>query len=322
MIEERTVVVWPVPRLLSQLASSPPEEKKSGEPQSLLLVGDVEYGGQPGRADEIASRSAPRLESLRNFGKLDHSAAEVAAIQLSFTRQFKAAPVDLLLGDDATESAFRRRAATHRWLHLATHGFYDPPELHTLRSSTASPSPEGARRVNAAGDQGLFGNGGPGGYHPGLLSGLALAGANCQTVKPGDDDGILTALEVSSLDLGGVELAVLSACETGLGATAGETPGGEGLLGLQRAFQVAGARSVMAGLWRVPDRETMLLMQRFYQNVWNKKMPKGQALREAQIWMLKEGNARGLDVAEVEPNPSKRLPPKYWAGFVLSGDWR
>ena len=161
-----------------------------------------------------------------------------------------------------------------------------------------------------------------GGYHPGLLSGLALAGANCQTVKPGDDDGILTALEVSSLDLSGVELAVLSACETGLGATAGETVGGEGLLGLQRAFQVAGARSVVAGLWRVPDRETMLLMQRFYQNIWNKKMSKGQALREAQIWMLNEGKARGLDVAEEAPNPSKKLLPKYWAGFVLSGDWR
>jgi CHAT domain-containing protein/Tfp pilus assembly protein PilF len=322
LIEDRTIVVWPIPRLLPQLASRSPEEPKSREPQSLLLVGDVDYGGKPGRGDEVAARSAPRLESLRNFGKLDHSAAEVAAIQLSFSRQFKSAPVDLLLGDEATESAFRRQAPTHRWLHLATHGFYDPPELHARRSAT-SLSPEGARLANMAGDQTLFGNGGPGGYHPGLLSGLALAGANSQTVIPGDDDGILTALEVSSLDLGGVDLAVLSACETGLGATAGDTPGGEGLLGLQRAFQVAGARSVMAGLWRVPDRETMLLMQRFYQNLWTKKLSKAQALREAQIWMLKETKPRGLDVEDDETkNTSKRLLPKYWAGFVLSGDWR
>jgi CHAT domain-containing protein len=65
-------------------------------------------------------------------------------------------------------------------------------------------------------------------------------------------------------------------------------------------------------------------MQRFYQNVWNKKMAKGQALREAQVWMLKEAKrGRGLDVEDEEPkNTSQKLLPKYWAGFVLSGDWR
>ena len=89
-------------------------------------------------------------------------------------------------------------------------------------------------------------------------------------------------------------------------------------------FQVAGAKTVLAGLWSVPDRETMLLMQRFYQNMWNKKLPKGHALREAQIWMLKEAKPRGLDVEEPDGKKpaSNRLPPKYWAGFVLSGDWR
>lgn len=76
------------------------------------------------------------------------------------------------------------------------------------------------------------------GYHPGLLSGLALAGANRPTEE---DDGILTAEEISSLDLGGCELAVLSACETGLGRTAG----GEGLLGLQHTF----SRPVPKRLW-------------------------------------------------------------------------
>ena len=73
------------------------------------------------------------------------------------------------------------------------------------------------------------------GLHPGLLSGVVLAGANHPADDDGDD-GILTALEVSEMDLGHVELATLSACETGLGQAAG----GEGLLGLQRAFQVAG----------------------------------------------------------------------------------
>ena len=79
------------------------------------------------------------------------------------------------------------------------------------------------------------------GFHPGLLSGLALAGAN-RPPEPGQDDGILTALEVAELDLSGVEMVTLSACQTGLGQSAG----GEGLLGLQRAFQVAGAHAVVA----------------------------------------------------------------------------
>lgn len=324
LVEERTIVVVPIPRLLSQLVADVHEKHDQPQPESLLLVGDVEYGGSPGQADQLASRSAPRAQSLHNFRRLDHSAAEVAAIQLSFGRHFKRAPVDLLLGEEATESAFRRQAPGHRWLHLATHGFYDPPEFAAPKTAATSqlersqpPGQPPAAQSASPFDQGRIGR-----LNPGLLSGLALAGANCQTVKPGADDGILTALEVSSLDLSGVELAVLSACETGLGSTIG-TAGGEGLLGLQRAFQVAGAKSVMAGLWRVPDRETMLLMQRFYQNVWTKKLPKGQALREAQIWMLKEAKPpRGLDTGEEETPAAKKLLPKYWAGFVLSGDWR
>ena len=326
LIEERTIVVLPLPRLLPQLVESADADRSKSEPESLLLVGDVEYGGSPGHGDLVASRTAPLSQSLHSFARLDHSAAEVAAIQLSFSRHFKKAPVDLLLGEEATESAFRQQAATHRWLHLATHGFYDPPQLRALGAAAAVAENPNDRKpadkrpaANPVPQQTELAQNKLEEYHPGLLSGLALAGANSQAVKPGEDDGILTALEVSSLDLSGVELAVLSACETGLG---GKTSG-EGLLGLQRAFQIAGARSVMAGLWRVPDRETMLLMQRFYQNVWTKKMPKGQALRDAQIWMLKETKPRGLDVEGEEPkNTSKKLPPKYWAGFVLSGDWR
>ncbi len=161
------------------------------------------------------------------------------------------------------------------------------------------------------------------GFHPGLLSGLVLAGAN-QVSQPERDDGILTALEVAGLDLGEVELATLSACETGLG----ETAGGEGLLGLQRSFQIAGTRTVVAGLWKVPDRATQVLMQRFYQNLWQKKMGKLPALREAQLWMLREGQQhpeiqRGLDFPHNDqPRKGDRLPPYYWAAFVLSGDWR
>ena len=118
---------------------------------------------------------------------------------------------------------------------------------------------------------------------------------------------------------------MLSACETGLGDVAG----GEGVLGLQRAFQVAGAQTTVTSLWSVPDRATRLLMERFYGNLWDKRMPKLQALREAQLWLMREGGRPGSDAArglgierEVLESSNGRLPSHYWAGWVLSGDWR
>ena len=152
-----------------------------------------------------------------------------------------------------------------------------------------------------------------------MLSGLALAGANAPR-QPGLDDGILTAEEVAALDLEGVDLAVLSACETGLGPVAG----GEGVLGLQRAFQVSGTNTVVASLWKVSDEATRLLMERFYQNLWDKKLAKLEALRQAQLMMLREGPERGLTIVTKNGQAEKprRVPPYYWAAFVLSGDWR
>ena len=85
--------------------------------------------------------------------------------------------------------------------------------------------------------------------NPLLLSGLALAGANRRATSGDGEDGILTAEEVGALDLGGVEWAVLSACDTGLG----EIRAGEGVFGLRRAFQVAGVRTVIMSLWSVQD---------------------------------------------------------------------
>jgi hypothetical protein len=164
----------------------------------------------------------------------------------------------------------------------------------------------------------------PAPINPGLLSGLAFAGANTPP-EAGKDDGILTALEVSSLDLSKLDTVVLSACETGLGQVAG----GEGLLGLQRSFQVAGAKTVVASLWKVPDAATSRLMQRFYENMWDKKMGKLAALREAQIFLLRDQSNRGLMLASPQKLPTDKpadtaagLSPYYWAAFVLSGDWR
>ena len=122
------------------------------------------------------------------------------------------------------------------------------------------------------------------------------------------------------MDLRHVELATLSACESGQGVVAA----GEGVLGLQRAFQMAGAQTVLATLWSVDDQATRALLARFYENLWRKKVGKLVALREAQLWMLQEGQRRGL-IREVDAGQDAtpaRTPPYYWAAFVLSGDWR
>jgi len=87
---------------------------------------------------------------------------------------------------------------------------------------------------------------------------------------------------------------------------------------------VAGAKTVIASLWKVDDVATRDLMERFYDNLWNKNLGKLEALREAQLWMLRERGPRGLDVVEEDAakTMNKRLPPYFWAAFVLSGDWR
>lgn len=164
-----------------------------------------------------------------------------------------------------------------------------------------------------------------------LLSCLALAGAN-GVGKAGPDDGLFTAADAGSLQLQGTELVVLSACSTGLGTTAS----GEGLLGLQRAFQIAGAKTTISTLWNVDDAATRQLMVRFYQNLWGEqKKSRLDALRDAQLFILNHpesitqnsGNRQGgrrppTVVTTNSGSDPGRTSPYYWAAPVLSGDWR
>jgi CHAT domain-containing protein len=219
----------------------------------------------------------------------------------------------------------REEAPRHRYVHLATHGFFAPT---TVRSALSEDKRGGVETYQTGQDRKIVG------FNPGLLSGLVLAGANrsnnaelvADPTATIADDGIMSALEVASLDLHGVDLAVLSACETGLGQTAG----GEGMLGLQRAFQVAGAKSTVTSLWSVDDAATQMLMTEFYKRLWDREHPVGklEALRQAQLEMLrhydpKSGQLRGIEIEQVpEQNQTSGLSPKYWAAFELGGDWR
>lgn len=145
--------------------------------------------------------------------------------------------------------------------------------------------------------------------NPLLRCGLVLAGANLlireEDEIPGQsEDGILTALEASGLNLVGTELVTLSACETGLG----EVRNGEGVYGLRRAFQHAGARTIVMSLWKVPDLETRRLMTRFYQS-WLDGQSKKEALRNAALTIIRDSR-----------NGNGSAHPLLWGGFIMLGD--
>lgn len=144
--------------------------------------------------------------------------------------------------------------------------------------------------------------------NPFRLSGLALAGANVHsTADPSTEDGILTALEVANLDLSGVEWAVLSGCETGIG----KTIAGEGVFGFRRAFRIAGARTVIMSLWPVEDAGGRDWMEQLYRSRLIDGMTTAEAVRHASMSLLNKRRLGGLSTH-----------PFFWGAFVASGDWR
>ena len=225
------------------------------------------------RSADIASLSWPRLPG---------TAQEAEAVAKTMRG------LDVLVRANATENAVK---ALHgpRILHLATHGFFLPDE----------PPPPAAANDNAV--AGAAAAAVPDPYeNPLLRSGLALAGANKLQSPTGDDDGILTALEASGLDLEGTELVVLSACETGVG----KVTNGDGVYGLRRALVISGAETLVMSLWQVDDEATRDLMVGYYKRLAAGR-PRSGALRDIQL--------------ELQAN-DKYAHPYYWASFLPAGN--
>jgi CHAT domain-containing protein len=309
LLEEYAFAIVPSgPFLLEQLAQPADPKREAG---ALLAVGGVAYD----RGDKVGKPWPPLPATDKERKAVVREAKGRPHISEVVERSGADADVPRLLAD----------LPKARWAHLATHGFFAAPDSkereHLFRPDDFLRGVGMERRGAAA-------------RNPLTLSGVVLAGANQPT---GADGGVLTGEAVAGLDLDGMDLAVLSACQTGLG----EAASGEGVFGLQRAFHIGGAKNVVASLWKVDDEATAALMNLFYYHLWEKNEPPLQALRHAQLELYR--NPQGVTAlakgrgaidfdetvkevtkapADAKETPKRAASVKDWAAFVLSGAGR
>ena len=289
----------------------------------MLAVGGVAFDASvarsSARADTVLSRSATSdptdrgaatclaFQRLR-FPTLPATRRESEEVaRLWSTNQPTGSESRTLLGSNASETTFKELAPRQAILHLATHGFFlgddcdSVPALAGTRAVggvvTASQRRAAAPRTRSSAML----------DSPLVLTGLAFAGANRRAAAAANgDDGILTAEEVASLNLTGVQWAVLSACDTGLGLIREN----EGVLGLRRSFQTAGARTVIMSLWPAADDATRQWMRSLYQARLVDKRDTADAVRDAALSVLRAHRRSG-----------QSGHPFFWGGFVATGDW-
>lgn len=286
LIERMAICHVPAVGLLPDLVS----RQLRSDRAALLLIDDVDYESAEGMATrtDVANR-------LR-FGQLPNDAGlEIDPIRRYFEKRDPEQAAIQLTRSQATEKNLRAQASRSRVIHLATHGFCVPLSL-------LLETPETSVHNSAAT------------YDP-LVAGIALAGANNSTYADGFADGILWASEIATLDLSGVDLVTLSACQTAVG----ELVPGEGLQGAQRALLVAGVSTSLTSLWSVEHVATQAMMGQFYGAAWAEERTKSEALRAAMIHMLREYPwwSRGSKDAN-----GRRCPPWLWSSWVLYGNWQ
>jgi CHAT domain-containing protein len=240
--------------------------------------------------DNLA-RSIYRSDStIRSFNLLYLPGTMEEAQEIEKECQVKGMDVKLYTGNQATEEQFKQlgEKKSPSIIHIATHGFYFPEEKQKDREDRM-----GFRQPGKE-NQFVYS------IDPLIRSGLAMTGANHawkgERIPRGVEDGILTAREVSQLNLFNTELVVLSACQTGLG----DVKGSEGVYGLQRAFKMAGARYLLLSLWKVPDETTSEFMVDFYGH-----LSKGMTIRES------------YRKTQLEMSIKYPYDPFKWAAFIL-----
>src|SRR6266498_2774595 len=239
--------------------------------------------GDSQSGDQAWGQIDPDMVFFQSLPGTEHEALAIKAVLTE---------ASVLLREQATETALKRSKAP-RVLHIATHGFFLGDQEAPPMETRSPPSDDQLRlpmRLSKWASKV---------ENPLLRSGLALAGANER--RGGDDDGVLTAMEVASLDLWGTRLVALSGCDTGVG----EVRNGEGVYGLRRALVLAGSETQVLSLWPVLDKETRNLMAGYYRRLL-KGEGRGEALRQIQLGMLKDAKLRH---------------PYYWGSFIQAGEW-
>ena len=293
-----------------------PQEPIKNPPTSALVVGGVKYDAElaPGA---LAQSAGPLLKPGQKLKWMPLPGTVLEAGGVTASAQKKKITVTRIEGEKATPAAVLAALPRAKYAHFAIHGFFADPSFHSVyQFDKEDYAIRYGQRVGK-----LVNN-------PLLMTGLVFAGANNPKAA---GRGIVTGEQLIDLDLSGLELAVLSACETGLG----DVPRDEGVYGLQRAFHYAGATNVVASLWKVPDQSTAALMALFYRNLWTQGLTPLESLRQAQLEIYKnpakvsewaKGFRSGFEIVagsddgiEVKPTKDGKAHPLFWAAFTLSG---
>jgi CHAT domain-containing protein len=268
------------------------EKQKERFNSSIFIVGGVNYDYLPGSSNNVLVNS--NLAKTRGFDSLSlkvrflpGTVEEANAIESILSKN--SWETTYLKGENATEEKLREFSDENAKgvMHIATHG-YAFPEYSSKDTTVKENSIRYSYRYS---------------NNPMVRSGLVLAGGNWKLMGSDTlirlgvpENGVLTALEVSGLNLRNTKLVVLSACKTGLG----KIEGSEGTFGLKRGFKLAGVEQMILSLWSVPDKETMELMTFFYKDL-------AQTMEPVSSFQKAQNQMRN----------NYPIDPEKWAGFVL-----